>query len=142
VCAVVSFTHVGLLSGSDQIVVHTLIFDGVQSVDEDQLRAVVHNQPRSWLPWHSGRFERDAVDADLRRIEAFYRHHGFPDARIVSFHIDFDLRTRSVDLYVAIEERPSDGVYQMASASVRGGERGGSAPRNLGRPAIAASRAQ
>ena len=42
----------------------------------------------SRLPWGRKRFfDRSAFEADLKRIEAFYRDRGFPDARVTSFDV-------------------------------------------------------
>ena len=100
-------------SGRDRIAIHTLTFDGIRSVDEDELRALLHNRPSSWIPWHSGLFNHDAVDGDLRRIEAFYKAHGYSNARIVSFFVELDLRTHSVDLHVAVDEGLPDEIFEV-----------------------------
>ena len=52
----------------------------------------------SRLPWGRKRFfDRRAFDADLKRIEAFYRDRGFPDARVtlVRRRSSMTRRTRS-----------------------------------------------
>ena len=68
-----------------------LTFIGVEAIDEGRLRAVLRTKERSWLPWKEGRpFDRDALQADLLRIVAYYRDHGFRNARVVSSDIDVD----------------------------------------------------
>ena len=40
------------------------------------------------LPWSQKEyFSREEFDADLKRIVAFYRDRGFPDARVTSFDV-------------------------------------------------------
>src|SRR3972149_1635724 len=68
--------------------VASLDFNGVEQVDANALEGVLQTREGSWIPW--GRkhfFDRRSFEADLKRIEAFYRDRGFPEARVSSFDV-------------------------------------------------------
>lgn len=83
----------------------TLDFNGIEQIDKDALRSVLQTKKGSWLPWGRKRFfDRRVFDADLKRIEAFYRDRGFPDARVTSFDVRLNERQDEVDIAVNISE--------------------------------------
>ena len=49
-------------------------------------------------------FDRSAFEADLKRIEAFYRDRGFPDARVTSFDVQLNDAQDKVDVTLTISE--------------------------------------
>jgi len=68
------------------IEITSLKFTGVDQVDADALANALQTKKGSRLPWGRKRFfDRRAFEADLKRIEAFYRDRGFPDARVRAF---------------------------------------------------------
>jgi outer membrane protein assembly complex protein YaeT len=68
------------------IQITSLKFTGVEQVDADALANALQTKKGSRLPWGRKRFfDRRAFEADLKRIEAFYRDRGFPDARVRAF---------------------------------------------------------
>jgi outer membrane protein assembly complex protein YaeT len=78
---------------------------GVSSIDERRLRSVLATRASSKLPWGTKRyFDRVRFEADLKRIEAFYADRGFPDARVVSYDVEFNDDQTKVDLTLRIEE--------------------------------------
>jgi outer membrane protein assembly complex protein YaeT len=82
-----------------------LSFTGIEQVDEGALKNALQTKEGSWLPWGRQRyFDRSAFDADLRRIEAFYRDRGFPDARVRSFDVALNDAQDEVDVTVDIDE--------------------------------------
>lgn len=83
----------------------TLDFNGIEQVDKDALRSVLQTKKGSWLPWGRKRFfDRRVFEADLKRLEAFYRDRGFPDARVTSFDVRLNERQDEVDIAVNISE--------------------------------------
>ena len=59
----------------------------------------------SWLPWGRKRyFDRAVFDADLRRIEAYYRDRGYPDAQVTAFDVQLNDRQDSVALSITVRE--------------------------------------
>jgi outer membrane protein insertion porin family/translocation and assembly module TamA len=87
------------------IKIASLSFEGVEQVDEGALKNALQTKEGSWLPWGRQRyFDRSAFDADLRRIEAFYRDRGFPDARVRSFDVMLNDAQDEVDLTLDIFE--------------------------------------
>jgi outer membrane protein assembly complex protein YaeT len=87
------------------VVVRSLRFEGVQSVDEARLKSVLATRQSSKLPW--GRalyFNRGRFDADLKRIQAFYADRGYPDARVTGFDVKLNDKQDAVDVTVTISE--------------------------------------
>lgn len=87
------------------ITVAGLDFKGVEQVDEGALANVLQTKQGSRLPWGRKRFfSRNAFEADLKRIEAFYRDRGFPDARVTSFDVQLNDTQDEVAITVNISE--------------------------------------
>src|SRR5919106_3801333 len=87
------------------IQISSLKFEGVESIDAGQLKNALQTKKGSWIPWGRKRyFDRRAFEADLKRIEAFYRDRGFPDARVSSFDVQLDETQEKVDIAVNVTE--------------------------------------
>ncbi len=87
------------------IQIHSLDFQGVKQVDKTALAAVLQTKRGSKLPWgHKTYFDRRAFEADLERLQAFYRDRGFPDARVSSFDVKLNDKQDQVDVVVRISE--------------------------------------
>jgi outer membrane protein assembly complex protein YaeT len=82
-----------------------LSFEGVERVDKGALANALQTKKGSWLPWGRKRyFDRRAFDADLKRIEAFYRDRGFPDARVASVDPVLNDKQDEIDITIHITE--------------------------------------
>ena len=87
------------------ITIHSLDFQGVKQVDKKALANALQTKRGSKLPWgHKTYFDRRAFEADLERIQAFYRDRGFPDARVGSFDVKLNDKQDQVDVTVRISE--------------------------------------
>ena len=87
------------------IQIHTLDFQGVTQVDKSALANALQTKRGSRLPWgHKAYFDRRMFEADLERIQAFYRDRGFPDARVASFDVKLNDQQDQVDVVVHISE--------------------------------------
>ena len=87
------------------IQISSLSFDGVKQVDKGALANALQTKKGSWIPWSRKRyFDRRAFEADLKRIEAFYRDRGFPDARVRSFDVQLNDAQDKVDITLDITE--------------------------------------
>jgi outer membrane protein insertion porin family/translocation and assembly module TamA len=85
--------------------IHSLDFQGVKQVDKKALAAALQTKRGSKLPWgHKTYFDRRAFEADLERLQAFYRDRGFPDARVSSFDVKLNDKQDQVDVIVRISE--------------------------------------
>jgi outer membrane protein insertion porin family len=115
VCVVSRFTAACLcllalsfVSGCKQeggVRVKSLKFEGLQAVKPAQLKSVLATVASSKIPWGEKRyFSREQFEADLKRIAAFYRDRGFPDARVVSFDAKLNPDQSAVDIVVRISE--------------------------------------
>jgi outer membrane protein assembly complex protein YaeT len=83
----------------------SLQFNGVNAVDKGALANALQTKAGSRLPWGRKRFfDRRSFEADLKRIEAFYRDRGYPDARVASFDVELSPDQTEVDVTVTISE--------------------------------------
>ena len=100
------------------IQISSLRFNGVKQVDKDALANALQTKEGSWLPWGRKRyFDRRAFEADLKRIEAFYRDRGFPDARVRSF--DTKLNDSQDKVAVTLDIVEGEPI-RVASIDIRG----------------------
>jgi outer membrane protein assembly complex protein YaeT len=87
------------------IKIHSLNFEGVEQIKESALAAALQTKKGSRIPWgKKAYFDRRAFEADLQRIQAFYRDHGFPDARVSSFDVKLNQAQDQVDITLRITE--------------------------------------
>ena len=87
------------------IQVKELSFTGNKAIKTAQLKSVLGTTQSSKLPWAPREyFSREEFDADLKRIVAYYRDRGYPDARIKSFDVKLTDDQKSVRLSIDIEE--------------------------------------
>jgi outer membrane protein assembly complex protein YaeT len=85
--------------------VSSVKFTGVKAVKSGQLKDVLATVQSSKLPWGAKHFfTREQFEADLKRIVAFYRDRGFPDAKVRSFDVKMSDKQDAVDVTVNIEE--------------------------------------
>ena len=85
--------------------VNSLKFEGLKAVEQGQLKAVLATGASSKIPWGEKRyFSREQFEADIKRIVAFYRDRGFPDARVASFDVKLSPDQSAVDILVRISE--------------------------------------
>src|SRR5687767_10114644 len=85
--------------------VRRLQFEGLKAVKPGQLKSVLATAASSKIPWGEKRyFSREEFEADLKRIVAFYRDRGFPDARVASFDVALSQDQSSVDITLRISE--------------------------------------
>lgn len=80
-------------------------FKGTKAVSAGQLKSVLATHASSRLPWGEKHyFSREQFDADLKRIVAFYKDRGYPDARVTSFDVKLNDDQTSVSVVVQIDE--------------------------------------
>ncbi len=85
--------------------VSSFTFKGNKAVTSGQLKSVLATQASSKLPWGEKRyFSREQFAADLKRIVAFYKDRGFPDARVTSFNAKLNQAQTSVNIAIDIDE--------------------------------------
>ena len=116
-CACVCFaTLIGAAGCKEEggVKVKSLKFEGMRAVEPGQLLSVLATGASSRLPWGERRyFSREGFEADMKRIVAFYRDRGFPDARVSSFDVDLSDDQTSVDIVVRISEGEPVRVEQL-----------------------------
>ena len=85
--------------------VSSVKFTGVKAVKPGQIKSALATVSSSKLPWGDKRyFRREQFEADLKRIVAFYRDRGYPDAKVKSFDVKMNDKQDAVDVTVNIEE--------------------------------------
>jgi outer membrane protein assembly complex protein YaeT len=85
--------------------VSSFTFKGTKAVTSAQLKSVLATAASSKIPWGEKHyFSREQFDADLKRIVAFYKDRGFPDARVTSFDAKLNDTQTSVSITVNIDE--------------------------------------
>ena len=90
-------------ASGERLEVADLEIEGVRAVDESELRAALQTRPSSWWPWgDKGYFNRETSEADVKRIEEFYRERGYPNARVVDS--DVQRRDGEVAVRIVVEE--------------------------------------
>ena len=87
------------------IKVSRFTFKGTKAVTPGQLKSVLATSASSKLPWGGKHyFSRAQFDADLKRIVAFYKDRGYPDARVTSFDTKLNDTQTAVSITVDISE--------------------------------------
>jgi outer membrane protein assembly complex protein YaeT len=87
------------------IKVSSFTFKGTKAVTAKQLKSVLATSASSKIPWGQKHyFSRNQFEADLKRIVAFYRDRGYPDARVTSFDAKMNDAQTSVSITVNIAE--------------------------------------
>ena len=85
--------------------VSSVKFRGNESVSDDQIKSVLATTQSSRLPWgEKFYFDRSQFEADLKRIIAFYKDRGFPDATITAFDAKLNDEQTSVAVTIDIRE--------------------------------------
>jgi outer membrane protein assembly complex protein YaeT len=85
--------------------VHSLKLVGVKAVKSGQLKSVLATVRSDKLPWGANHyFNREQFEADLKRIVAFYKDRGYPDAKVPSFDVKLNDKQDAVDITITIEE--------------------------------------
>ncbi|MDR0965371.1 MAG: BamA/TamA family outer membrane protein [Myxococcales bacterium] len=111
--------------------VRRLDFEGNAHLSDAQLRAHIHTQGQSWIPF-SGRhrFDEAAFETDLERIVRLYRANGFYQARILQFRVERTDREAEqaerpdpskpgkVDVTISIDEGPRTHVAALAIVGI------------------------
>jgi outer membrane protein assembly complex protein YaeT len=95
----------GCQDTQNAIRVNRLRLNGVRAVRPAQLRAALATTQSSRLPWGEKHFfNRAQFEGDLKRITAFYRDRGFPDAKVTNFDVQLNKQQDAVDIRVDIDE--------------------------------------
>ncbi len=87
--------------------------EGVHAVSEDALKAKLATQPSGRFAWDDAwRLDPDALAVDRRRVEAFYREHGYYRARVEDVRVIPAGRGR-VKVTMVVQEGPPVRVAKL-----------------------------
>lgn len=96
-------------------------FTGNNSFGDDALADAIKTRPEGFLWFRSGRFDREALEEDLRtRLPAFYAERGHIDFRVLSDTLIVDPETGKARLVIAVDEGPQ---YRLGRFEVEGNSR-------------------
>jgi outer membrane protein assembly complex protein YaeT len=85
--------------------VKSFVINGAKAVSAKQLKSVLATGASAKLPFGQKRFfSREQFEADLKRIVAFYKDRGYPDARVSSFDVALSRDQKSVKITLTISE--------------------------------------
>jgi outer membrane protein assembly complex protein YaeT len=80
-------------------------FHGVKAVKTGQLGSILATTQSSKLPWGAKHyFTREQFEGDLKRIVAFYKDRGYPDAKVRSFDVKLNDKQDAVDVTITVDE--------------------------------------
>ncbi|HTM24514.1 MAG TPA: BamA/TamA family outer membrane protein [Vicinamibacterales bacterium] len=92
-------------AGQGAIRVTTVKLNGVKAVKTAQLKSALATVQSSRLPWGTKHFfNREQFEADLKRIVAFYKDRGYPDARVRSFDVKLNDKQDAVAVTFNVDE--------------------------------------
>jgi len=95
----------GCIEGKGAVRVNSVKLNGVKAVKTGQLKSVLSTTASSKLPWGQKRyFTRERFEADLKRIAAFYKDRGYPDAKVASFDVKLNDKQDAVAITVNVDE--------------------------------------
>jgi outer membrane protein insertion porin family len=96
----------GCVEGEQSAVrVTSVKFTGVKAVKQGQIKSVLATVQSDKLPWGTKHyFTRQQFEADLKRIVAFYKDRGFPDAKVRSFDVKLNDKQDAVAITINVDE--------------------------------------
>jgi outer membrane protein assembly complex protein YaeT len=88
-----------------EVTVNSVHIEGVQAVNDDELKSVLATRASGRLPWGEKHpISQDDFNDDLKRIRAFYADRGYPAAKVVDHNLAYNDRKDEVDITIRIEE--------------------------------------
>jgi outer membrane protein assembly complex protein YaeT len=102
---VAALTPAACIESQQTVRVTSLKLNGVKAVKTGQLTSVLATSASSKLPWGAKRyFNREQFEADLKRIVAFYKDRGYPDAKVQSFDVKMNGTQDAAAITINIDE--------------------------------------
>ncbi len=77
-------------------------FEGARAFPTAKLRKALKTKPKGFFG--GGQFKDEAFPEDRERLEAFYRSHGYRDARVTDIRVEPGREPRKVTLVATVEE--------------------------------------
>lgn len=95
----------GCIEGKGAVKITAVKLNGVKAVKPGQLKSILATTSSSKLPWGAKHyFIRDQFEADLKRVAAFYKDRGYPDAKVKSFDVKMNDRQDAVAVTINVDE--------------------------------------
>ncbi len=98
----------------EKVSVNKLIFSGNEKLSDKKLKKVMKTRQKSFL--HSGRFDEDEFEEDLKRISDLYKNKGFIDAKIIDYDVSYK-DVKNIDITINLFEGEQ---FKVGSISVSG----------------------
>ena len=90
-------------------------FEGNEALSDKEVRSVLKTKKRRFL--RGGDFKEDVFEEDLERIKGLYAEHGYLDARVADYRLDYDEEFHNLTIVIFIEE---EDLYRIGSVSTEG----------------------
>lgn len=98
-------THRDARKAPPEVIVNSIHIEGVQAIDDGELKAVLATKASSMLPWGEKHpFSQEDFNDDLKRIRAFYADRGYASAKVLAPEVTYNDRKDEVDITIRIEE--------------------------------------
>jgi outer membrane protein assembly complex protein YaeT len=95
----------GCIESQSAVKITAVKLNGVKAVKTGQLASVLATSASSRFPWGTKRyFNREQFDADLKRIVAFYKDRGYPEAKVKSFDVKMNGAQDAVAVTINVDE--------------------------------------
>jgi outer membrane protein assembly complex protein YaeT len=103
--AAFSLALTACIESQGAVKITALKLNGVNAVKTGQVKSVLATSASSKLPWGAKRyFNREQFEADLKRIVAFYKDRGYPDAKVKSFDVKMNDKQDAAAITINVEE--------------------------------------
>src|SRR6266542_2466242 len=100
----------------DRLWVRRLVLHGVRHVDAQALRRHLVTEETKRVPLANKRaFDPFALAIDVKRIEGYYRAHGFFDARVRSTDVNPADRPHAVNVEINVDEGPATKIGELTT---------------------------
>jgi outer membrane protein assembly complex protein YaeT len=95
----------GCIEGKGAVKITAVKLNGVKAVKTGQLKSVLATTASSKLPWGVKRyFNRERFEADLKRVVAFYKDRGYPEAKVQSFDVKMNDQQDAAAVTITVDE--------------------------------------
>jgi outer membrane protein insertion porin family len=106
-----------IIDEGDKIRIKSIVFEGNETYSEKKLKSLMKTSEKGFFSWltSSGDLNKEDLNQDAARLQAFYQNNGFVQARVGEPQIEF-LEDR-IGVTIKIDEGPQ---YKVGAVDLRG----------------------
>ena len=97
--------------------IRAISFEGNTAFSDDDLRGEMKTRKKGFL--RGGTYKPEKLEEDLERIAAFYRNHGFKDARVADHSLAYSPDGKRLEIQIQVEE---GGKFTIGETRIEGNE--------------------